>query len=344
MGPASRPWPLAALLLAGVSACFLLAAPSTGPTAAAEGRLKLPFTPEVGSRTAYTIVKTKQQRTKGGRLERNLKTSSKAELALLSENDQGFVFRFVILETEATTPGASQPKLDRLLSRLASITTEIPLIYQADRAGTPLYLINSREVVHALRTILPDLQAVVRDLGQEGIVSPADRAKLEALVNGTFGALTALSDRELAAVVLEEVGLLFAATGRDFPIGEKEGFETQTTIPLIGWPVRVSGKRLIKSLDEDAKVAVVEIETAYDRARLLDALAQAASRLAGSAAEAERHLEAGLRALGEFQVTEWSLHMVDLESGAPLALRHQRTLAFGDKTVVEVTKIRQLHP
>lgn len=343
MRPVPRLRPLAALLLAGVSACFLLAVPSTQPTAVAQGRLKLSFRPEVGSRTTYAIVKTKQ-RTKNGRLERDLKTTSKAELTLLAESDQGFIFRFVILETEATTPGTSQPKLDRLLSRLASITSEIPLIYQADSTGTPLYLINSKEVLQALQAILPDLQAAVRDLGREGIVSPAERAKLEAMVNGTYGALSDLSDRELAVVVLEEVGLLFAATGRDFPVGEKEDFETQTTIPMIGWPVRISGKRLIKSLDEDTKTAVVEIETAYDRARLLDALAQAASRLASSADEAERHLEAGLRALGDFQVTESSLLMIDQESGAPLALRHQRTMAFGETTVVEVTKIRRIRP
>lgn len=339
--PRSRP--LAVLLLAGVSACFLLAVPSTQPTAVAQGRLKLSFTPEVGNRTTYAIVKTRQ-RTKSGRLERDLKTTSKAELTLLAASDQGLIFRFVILETKATTPGTSQPKLDRLLSRLASITSEIPLIYQADSTGTPLYLINSKEVLKAIQAILPDLQAAVRELGREGIVSPAERAKLKAMVNGTYGALTALSERELAVVVLEEVGLLFAATGRDFPIGEKESFETQTTIPMIGWPVRVSGKRLIKSLDEDTKIAVVEIETAYDRARLLDALAQAASRLASSVDEAERHLEAGIRALGDFQVAESSLLMVDQESGAPLALRHQRTMTFGETTVVEVTKIRRVRP
>ena len=325
-------------------AVLLLAAPATGPTAEAEDRLTLPFKPEVGSRSGYAIVKTKRRST-SRRLERDLKTTSEAELTLLAENDQGFVFRFVIRSTEATTPGARQPKLDRLLSRMAGITSEVPLVYQADGVGTPLYLINAAEVIQAFRAMLPGLRAVVRDLAREGIVPPAERARLEASVENTFGALTSLSDRELAAVVLEEVRLLFAATGRDLPVGHKESFETKTTIPLLGRPIRVSGERRIKSLDPDTGIAVVGIEAAYDRAQLLEALAEAAGGPAGAeAAEAQRQLETGLRALGEFQVTEWSLHMVDLDSGAPLALRHQRTLAFGDTTVVEVTKIRRIRP
>lgn len=330
--------PLAALF----SAFVLLAAPSTDPQATAQDRLTLPFKPEVGSRTGYAIVKTKR-RSAGHRLERDLKTTSEAELTLLAENDQGFLFRFVIRGTAATTPGARQPKLDRLLSRMAGITSGVPLVYQADGAGTPLYLINTKEVMQAFRAMLPELRAVVRDLAREGIVPPAERAKLEASVQGTFDALTSLSDRELAAVVLEEVRLLFAATGRDFPIGRKESFETETTIPLIGQAIRVAGERRIKSLDQDAGIAVVGIETVYDRTQLLEALAEAAGNAAGSeAAEAERHLQTGLLALDEFRVEESSLHMVDLENGAPLALRHQRTIDLGDKTVVEVTKIRRI--
>lgn len=321
-----------------------------------EDRLTLPFAPEVGGRTQYSIVKTKQ-RVDGERLERDLKTTSDAELTLLSRNDQGYIYRFVISETEASAPGSSKPRLDRLLSRLAGVTTNIPLIYQADETGAPLHLINTQEVRQAFRGMLVELQAMVRQLNREGVVSEAERPGLEASVKGTLGALASLSDEELGAVVLEEVGLLFTATGGDFLVGARESFEDHTTVPLVRRPIRVSGQRLIKSVDRDTQIAVVEIESAYDREELQAAVAQVTSRLTGEGAPENgdvgpEETENGaapapspgpsIRALGKFEVRERSLHMIDLRSGEPLGLRHQRTLAFGDKTVVEVTKIRRV--
>lgn len=321
-----------------------------------EDRLTLPFTPEIGGRTHYSIVKTKQ-RTDGERLERDLKTTSDAELTLLSRNDQGYIYRFVISETEASAPGSSKPRLDRLLSRLAGVTTNIPLIYQADETGAPLHLINTQEVRQAFRGMLVELQAMVRQLNREGVISKVERPGLEASVKGTLGALASLSDEELGAVVLEEVGLLFTATGGDFLVGARESFEGQTTVPLVRRPIRISGQRLIKSVDRDTQIAVVEIESAFDRKELQAAVAQVTSRLTGAdqpengdvspeetenGAAPEPSQGPSIRALGKFEVRERSLHMIDLRSGEPLGLRHQRTLAFGDKTVVEVTKIRRV--
>ena len=53
-------------------------------------------------------------------------------------------------------------------------------------------------------------------------------------------------------------------------------------------------------------------------------------------------LESELRALGAFEVRESGLHMIDLDSGEPVALRHKRTMTIGDKRVIEILKIRRV--
>lgn len=324
----------ALLLVAGL---LLLAAP-----APAGERLQLPFSPSVGSRLHFTIVKTKQ-RMDGQRLERNLKTTSQAELTLEARNEEGFVYRFGITETTASAPGSSKPRLDRLLNRLAGVTDGIPLVYQADASGAPLRLINTEEVRRAFRGMLVELQALVRSLTQEGVVSPVERPSLEANVKNTLGILASLSDEELSAVVLEEVSLLYAATGREFSLGEKEAYEIQTRVPLVSRPIQVSGERHIKSVDEDTRRAVVGIEAGYDQEQLLAAVAQVRGRLPDAEAKGKPGaLESELRTLGAFEVRESGLHMIDLDSGEPIALRHKRTMTIGDKRVIEILKIRRV--
>lgn len=326
---------LATLLTAG-----LLLLPHPG---SAGERLQLPFSPSVGSRLHFTIVKTKQ-RMDGQRLERNLKTTSEAELTLEARNEEGFVYRFEITETTASAPGSSKPRLDRLLSRLAGVTDGVPLVYQADASGAPLRLVNTEEVRRAFRGMLAELQGLVRNLTQEGVVSPVERPSLEANVKNTLGVLATLSDAELGTVVLEEVSLLYAATGGDFSLGEKEAFEIQTRVPLVSRPIQVFGERYIKSVDEETRRAVVGIEAGYDQEQLLAAVAQVRGRLSDAEANGgQGALESELRALGAFEVRESGLHMIDLDSGEPLALRHERTMTIGDKRVIEVLKIRRVH-
>lgn len=335
-GPA-RTYILLYALAAAVAAC-------RPGAAAAEDRLMIPFAPEIGIARHYEIVRSRQ-RSDGQRLERILEARSRAVLTPLSRNPAGYLYRFVIMETKATAPGSTKPGLERLLSRLAALTTGVPLVYQADVRGMPRRLVNTREVRQALRGMLSELQGLVRSLTQASIISQVERPNMEANVRNILGTLATLSDEELSRNVLKEAGLLFAAGGHDLAIGRLEAFAPDPGATGTAKVMSAEGRRGITSLDEAKRQAVVEVRIAYDQAQIGAAIAQLAERLIGdSATEKPRTPDPGSPGPDSFRVTESSRYLVDLDNGQPIALRHQRTMAFGARRLVEVTRIGRVGP
>ncbi len=302
--------------------------------AAAQDRVQLAFAPNVGATTSYEIRKTKQ-RFEGDELERSLQTTSRARLTLMSRNDKGYVYRFTVTDTAAVVPRSGEPGLDKLLRRLSGVTVNIPLVYQADAAGLPLHLLNADEVRGAFKAILDELRQIVAKLGSRGVLSPDQQQMLASTVDGTFGVLTQLSDSELSSFVLEEALLLFAVTGGDYAVDAMEPFEIETVLPIVNRPISVPAARGIKQLDRRGGRAVIEIDVDYNQEVLLREVSRPSRN---SAAD----LETSIRSLGDFTVTESQLFVVDLSSGQPLELRHQRVMAIGPRRELEDTRIRRL--
>ncbi len=312
--------------------------------AEAEDRLTIPFIPKIGVERHYEIVRNRQ-RSDGERLERTLEARSRAVLTPLSRNSDGFLFRLVITETRATAPGSTKPGLERLLSRLVSLTTGVPLVFQADLRGTPRRLVNLREVRQAFRGMLSELQGLVRSLTQSGVISQIERPNVEANVRDLLGTLATLSDEELSRNVLKEAGLLFAAGGHDFAIGRLEAFAPEPGVPGSAKVMTAEGRRGIASLDEERRQAVVEVRIAYDQAQISAAIAQLAERLIGDDATGKvGPADPESPAPQAFRVTESSRYLVDLRDGLPIALRHQRTTAFGDRRLIEVIRMSRVRP
>ncbi len=320
-----------------------------GWSAAAEERLTIPFAPEIGVERRYEIIRSRQ-RSDGQRLERTLEARSRVLLTPLARNRDGFLYRFVITETEATAPGSTKPGLDRLLSRLAALTTGVPLVYQADPQGRPRRLVNTREVRQAFRGMLSELQGLVRSLTQAGVISRVERPNVEANVRDILGALATLPDDALSRNVLKEADLLFAAGGQDLPIGRFEAFAPHDGPPAAGQALAAEGRRGVTSLDEAKRQAVVEVRIVYDQAQIGAAVAALAERLigAGGTAKAETRDPArpapGNPGPEAFQVTESGRYLIDLRDGQPIALRHRRTTAFGEWRLVEATRISRVRP
>ncbi len=322
-------------LVAAVAACR--------PGAAeAEDRLTIPFAPAIGIERHYEIVRSRQ-RSDGHRMERILEVRSRAVVTPLSRNPTGYVFRIVITQTEAAAPGSTKPGLERLLSRLAALTTGVPLVYSADARGTPQRLVNTREVRRAFRGMLSELQSLVRSLTQAGVISQVERPNIEANVRSILGTLATLSDEELSGNVLKEARLLFAAAGHDFPIGRLEPFAPPRRTPGTAGPMPVEGRRGIASLNETKRQAVVEVHMAYDPTQIGTAIAQLVERLSESELR-DRTPDAPEPGPNSFRVTETSRHLVDLVNGEPVALRHRRTTVFGERRLVEVTRISRVGP
>ncbi len=322
-------------LVAAVAACCPAAAE-------AEDRLTIPFAPTIGIERHYEVVRSRQ-RSDGHRLERILEVRSRALVTPLSRNPAGYLYRFVITESEATAPGSTKPGLERLLSRLAALTTGVPLVYQADSRGTPQRLVNAREVRQAFRAMLSELQGLVRSLTQAGVISQVERPNIEVNVRNILGTLATLSDQDLSRNVLKEARLLFAAGGHDFPIGRLERFAPPRGTPGTAGAMPAEGRRGIASLNETKRQAVVEVHMAYDPTQIGAAIAQLVERLSESEVR-DRAPGSEEPGPGAFRVTETSRHLVDLVNGEPIALRHRRTTVFGDRRLVEVTRIGRLRP
>ncbi len=323
--------------------------PGLGWTAAAgaEDRLAIPFAPEIGVERRYEIVRS-QQRSDGQRLERTLEVRSRVRLTPLSRNRDGFLYRFVITETEARAPGSTKPGLAPLLSRLAALTTGVPLVYRADPRGRPRRLVNTREVRQAFRGMLSELQGLVRSLTQAGVISRVERPNVEANVRDSLGALATLPDDALSRQVLKDAGLLFAAGGQDLAIGRFEAFAPRPGPPAAGQASAVEARRGVTSLDAAKRQAVVELRIAYDQAQAGAAVAALAERLIGAAGrpEAEPRDPArpspGSPAVENFRVTESGRYLIDLRDGQPIALQYRRTTAFGERRLVEATRVERL--
>ena len=306
----------------------------------AEDRLTILFAPEIGVERHYEILRSRQ-RSDGQRFERILEARSRAVLTPLSRNPDGYLYRFMITETEATAPGSTKPGLERLLSRLAALTTGVALVYQADALGAPRRLVNTREVRQALRGMLSELQVLVRSLTQAGVISQVERPNIEANVRNILGTLATLSDEELSRKVLKEAGLLFAAGGHDLPLGRLEPFAPVPGASGSAEFTAAEGQRGITSLLEAERQAVIELGIAYDRPELGAAVAQLVERLVESNG---KDRNAASPSPASFRVTESSRYLVDLRNGQPIALRHRRTIAFGERRLVEVTRIGRVRP
>ena len=82
---------------------------------------------------------------------------------------------------------------------------------------------------------------------------------------------------------------------------------------------------------------------AYDPTQIGAAIAQLVERLSESEVR-DRTPDSSEPGPDSFRVTETSRHLVDLGNGEPIALRHRRTLVFGDRRLVEVTRIGRVRP
>ncbi len=153
--------------------------------------------------------------------------------------------------------------------------------------------------------------------------------------------LATLSDEELSRNVLKEAGLLFAAGGHDLPLGRLEPFAPAPAASGIVEFTAAEGRRGITSLLEAERQAVVELRIAYDRPELGAAVAQLVERLVESNG---KNRDAASPSPASFRVTESSRYLVDLRNGQPIALRHRRTVAFGERRLVEVTRIGRIRP
>ncbi len=310
--------------------------------AEAEDRLTIAFAPEIGVARHYEITRS-QERSDGRRLERTLEARSRALLTPLSRTPDGYLYRFEITETEATAPGSTKPGLNRLLSRLAALTTGVPLVYQADADGRPGRLTNTAEVRQAFRGMLSELQGLVRSLTQAGVISQVERPNVEANVRDILATLAGLSDEDLSRSVLKEVSLLMAAGGHDLAIGRFEAFAPSPGSSAAGQVVDAEGQRGITALDPAKDRAVVEVRVVYDQAQVGAAVARLAERLAGGK-EADTTGSAEESGQESLRVTESGRYLVDLGDGQPIALQHRRTAAFGERRLVEVTRIGRVRP
>ncbi|MDJ0945056.1 MAG: hypothetical protein QNJ30_16430 [Kiloniellales bacterium] len=320
----------------------LLLAPARLPAAEADDRLKIPFAPEIGVARHFEITRSRQ-RSDGRGLARILEVRSRARLTPLERNPAGYLYRFEITETEATAPGSTKPGLDRLLSRLAALITGVPLVYQADSSGAPRRLVNAREVRQAFRGMLSELQGLVRRLTQAGVISPVERANVEANVRDILGTLASLPEEELGRSVLKEVALLFAAGGHGLAIGRFEAFAPHLGPRAAGRVMDAEARRGVTSIDAVKRQAVVEVRVVYDQAQIGAAVARLTERLAGNGGE--QHEGASDPPEAEsFRVTESGRYLIDLRDGQPIALHHRRTTAVGAQRLVEVTRIGRIRP
>ena len=191
--------------------------------------------------------------------------------------------------------------------------------------------------------MLSELQGLVRSLTQAGVISQVERPNVEANVRDILATLAGLSEEDLSRSVLKEVSLLMAAGGLDLAVGRFKAFTPSPGTSAAGQVLDAEGQRGITTLDRAMGRAVVEVRVVYDQARIDAAVARLAERLAGGKGTDT----AGTgEAPGQesFRVTESGRYLVDLGDGQPIALQHRRTAAFGERRLVEVTRIGRVRP
>jgi hypothetical protein len=303
------------LVLAPLALLLVLLAPAPAAQPA-DTTLALPYVRQVGQRFAVDVERVQEEYVAEGETERvasRVRRAWTAEVEVRGRRPAGWALAWTYRPADAPGPARRPARLDRPTSTLEHVR----IVFAADSAGRPQFVLNPLWVRSHLRQALEAL---------EGRVPASEQARLDGL------ALQATTADGLRALFLADAERLTLLHGRRLTLGRRTSAARPIPNPFGAGSIPATETVRLDSLDLDLRRAYLTWSLTPDPQALSAVVLEllegfAPGAVQGTPAELARRFRVSER--GEFEV--------DLDAGWVLRAAFERRVQAGTRTRVERT-------
>jgi hypothetical protein len=289
--------------------------------------VQLPTDWEVGERYRIEYEKSRERQQAGKPLVTGgTRTMIDCEVTAREEGSFHFEWTWGASEVLEGTTGAKALEDDPVQSRLLNVNEGVVMEFVTDEYGTPVSLANREDVAAHFQKVI----GVVEEVAKEQGLSVAKRRQVFEGVRGLF------DEDLLESVALGEPSILYMASGGEYELGVMQEFDDLLPNPFGGEPFPAQASFGLAELSEDGKRATLEWRQVLDpvatRRVMLETFRAMAERM-GSEPPEEGDLPT-------FDVVDEATLVMDVETGWPVSVEHQRSMDTGDTHQVDSKRFR----
>ncbi|MCI0341034.1 MAG: hypothetical protein L0216_07745 [Planctomycetales bacterium] len=317
----------------GRTARTLLLAPALAlvPPAAAHQEAEPPlvsFPSEwaVGEKIRLEMRKEREE-TRGGKALPSSGHKIPVTVEVREKKADGYVFRWTYGKAEPADPAAPR---NPLAERLANLAQGLALDIRTDEDGTPEGLANPESVVSFYEKAFEVLGA---EWAKAGMPAPSQEQMLRALQPFR-------SPETVGVAALRDPMIFFVVCGGEFRLGEKRDYEDQLPNPFGGEPFPSRAWFRMNEVRDEGREAVIEWRQTLDPEKsreILLATFKAMAEKMGTPLPAEKDLPS-------LSVEDQGLFVMEVATGWPRSVRHERTTLSGVQKRVDRTVFARLPP